>query len=79
MKIEKAPSPDGFSSEVYKLVFHHQLDILLGALNAYLEKCIFPCRWKEERFAFANKGEGDPVLWKLNSDGKVFRKLIRTR
>ena len=86
MKNKKAPGPDGIPAEVYKLVFQHRPDLLLGAFNACLKEGIFPARWKVARLALIPKGKGDPELpssyrplCMLDTAGKVLEKLIRSR
>lgn len=40
MKNKKTPDAHGIPAEVYKLVFYHQLDPLLGMLGKLLEKLV---------------------------------------
>lgn len=53
---KKAPGRDEIPTEACKLVFHHQPDLLLSALNVCLKEAIFPCRWKIASFALISEG-----------------------
>lgn len=86
MKNNKAPGPDGIPSEILKIVFQQAPNLLLGMYNTCLLEGLFSSRWKSARLVLISKGKGDPCLpssyrplCMLDTAGKVFEKLIRTR
>lgn len=58
---------------LYKLVFHHQLDLLVGAFIACLKEDFLPFCLKITRFTLISKGKGDHELPLCisNTGGKV--------
>lgn len=86
MKNKKAPGPDGIPSEVLKIVYQLNPELLLQMYNSCLSEGVFSSRWKTARLVLISKGKGDPELpssyrplCMLDTAGKVFEKLIRAR
>lgn len=86
MKDKKAPGPDGIPSEVLKMVYHHNPEMLLRVYNACLKVGVFPSRWKVARLVLVSKGKGDPdspsayrPLCMLDTAGKLLERLIKHR
>lgn len=86
MRNKRAPGPDGIPSEVLKAVFRLSPHLMLDMYNACLKAGVFSARWKVSRLVLISKGKGDPEmpssyrpLCMLDTAGKVFEKLIRSR
>lgn len=77
MKIKKVPEFNGIPTRVYKLMFHHRLDILLGEFNACLNGSVFSLRWRMARLLLLSKRKEDSET--LSPGVKVLEMFIKDR
>ncbi len=79
----KAPGLDCIPNVALKLAIDAKPELFLDMYNACMMEGVFPQQWKQQRLALIPKGRkppGDPSsqrpLCMLNSDGKIFERIV---